>query len=224
MIDYTNSRRLFFTFNLAYTFLLVLIWIADFPPPIDRCGLDDLTGIFYEVRKILFPPFFRMVPCLFLDIFHRRSCHLSSNMPSSFKTWPRNLSFTVWDVGGQDKIRPLWRHYYQGAWGGNHWRSLAMFRLKMEVSEQAASFFFLSTFLLRICRFHHVAAAAVFVVLLLLQKLLQHTVLNVPLFNSVFVKSNMFDCNGSASKKHLRHQWTDLCRRQQRSWSQRVPN
>jgi len=24
----------------------------------------------------------------------------------------KNLSFTVWDVGGQDKIRPLWRHYY----------------------------------------------------------------------------------------------------------------
>ena len=20
---------------------------------------------------------------------------------------------TIWDVGGQDKIRPLWRHYYQ---------------------------------------------------------------------------------------------------------------
>merc|ERR1711915_884999 len=29
----------------------------------------------------------------------------------------RNLSFTVWDVGGQDKIRPLWRHYYQGTNG-----------------------------------------------------------------------------------------------------------
>merc|ERR1712154_71057 len=28
-----------------------------------------------------------------------------------------NLSFTVWDVGGQDKIRPLWRHYYQGTNG-----------------------------------------------------------------------------------------------------------
>merc|ERR1712124_160271 len=25
----------------------------------------------------------------------------------------RNINFTVWDVGGQDKIRPLWRHYYQ---------------------------------------------------------------------------------------------------------------
>ncbi|XP_062842991.1 ADP-ribosylation factor 4-like [Trichomycterus rosablanca] len=25
----------------------------------------------------------------------------------------KNISFTVWDVGGQDVIRPLWRHYYQ---------------------------------------------------------------------------------------------------------------
>eukprot|EP01084_Bolivina_argentea_P319747 554607_1 len=25
----------------------------------------------------------------------------------------KNISFTVWDVGGRDKIRPLWRHYYQ---------------------------------------------------------------------------------------------------------------
>eukprot|EP01089_Gocevia_fonbrunei_P017627 TRINITY_DN5768_c0_g1_i1.p1 TRINITY_DN5768_c0_g1~~TRINITY_DN5768_c0_g1_i1.p1 ORF type:complete len:178 (+),score=45.69 TRINITY_DN5768_c0_g1_i1:117-650(+) len=25
----------------------------------------------------------------------------------------KNIHFTVWDVGGQDKIRPLWRHYYQ---------------------------------------------------------------------------------------------------------------
>ncbi|CAL4081916.1 unnamed protein product [Meganyctiphanes norvegica] len=25
----------------------------------------------------------------------------------------KNISFTVWDVGGQEKIRPLWRHYYQ---------------------------------------------------------------------------------------------------------------
>ena len=27
------------------------------------------------------------------------------------------VTFTVWDVGGQDKIRPLWRHYYQNANG-----------------------------------------------------------------------------------------------------------
>lgn len=27
------------------------------------------------------------------------------------------INFTVWDVGGQDKIRPLWRHYYQNTQG-----------------------------------------------------------------------------------------------------------
>ena len=25
-----------------------------------------------------------------------------------------DISFDIWDVGGQDKIRPLWRHYYEG--------------------------------------------------------------------------------------------------------------
>ena len=26
----------------------------------------------------------------------------------------KNVEFDIWDVGGQDKIRPLWRHYYSG--------------------------------------------------------------------------------------------------------------
>ena len=29
----------------------------------------------------------------------------------------KNISFTVWDVGGQDKIRPLWKHYFQNTQG-----------------------------------------------------------------------------------------------------------
>ena len=29
----------------------------------------------------------------------------------------KNISFTVWDVGGKDKIRPLLRHYYQNTQG-----------------------------------------------------------------------------------------------------------
>lgn len=29
----------------------------------------------------------------------------------------KNVKFNVWDVGGQDKIRPLWRHYYTGSYG-----------------------------------------------------------------------------------------------------------
>lgn len=28
----------------------------------------------------------------------------------------KNVKFNVWDVGGQDKIRPLWRHYFSGTW------------------------------------------------------------------------------------------------------------
>lgn len=24
----------------------------------------------------------------------------------------KNLKFTIWDVGGQPKLRPLWKHYY----------------------------------------------------------------------------------------------------------------
>ena len=26
----------------------------------------------------------------------------------------KNITFTVWDVGGQERIRQLWRHYFQG--------------------------------------------------------------------------------------------------------------
>lgn len=25
----------------------------------------------------------------------------------------RNINFTIWDIGGQDRIRNLWKHYYQ---------------------------------------------------------------------------------------------------------------
>lgn len=28
-----------------------------------------------------------------------------------------NLSITAWDVGGRDKMRPLYRHYYQNTQG-----------------------------------------------------------------------------------------------------------
>ena len=29
----------------------------------------------------------------------------------------KNIRFTVWDVGLQDKIRALWRHYFQHTQG-----------------------------------------------------------------------------------------------------------
>merc|ERR1711930_1758 len=29
----------------------------------------------------------------------------------------KNINFTVWDIGGQDKIRKLWRYYYNNTQG-----------------------------------------------------------------------------------------------------------
>ena len=29
----------------------------------------------------------------------------------------RSLKFTLWDVGGLQKLRPLWRHYYLNTQG-----------------------------------------------------------------------------------------------------------
>ncbi|CAD8101205.1 unnamed protein product [Paramecium sonneborni] len=29
----------------------------------------------------------------------------------------KNINFTVWDIGGQDKLRLLWRHYFTGSKG-----------------------------------------------------------------------------------------------------------
>lgn len=29
----------------------------------------------------------------------------------------KNVLFTVWDVGGQEKLRPLWRHYFNSTDG-----------------------------------------------------------------------------------------------------------
>ena len=45
----------------------------------------------------------------------------------------KNISFTVWDVGGQDKIRPLWRHYFQNTQGmvaGCWIRNVVQYRLR----------------------------------------------------------------------------------------------
>jgi hypothetical protein len=46
------------------------------------------------------------------------SCSVPSTAGFNVETVEyKNISFTVWDVGGQDKIRPLWRHYFQNTQG-----------------------------------------------------------------------------------------------------------
>ncbi|KAL5731559.1 hypothetical protein ACHQM5_004278 [Ranunculus cassubicifolius] len=47
-----------------------------------------------------------------------KACHSNDTPVFNMKTVEyKNISFTVWDVGGQDKIRPLWRHYFQNTQG-----------------------------------------------------------------------------------------------------------
>ena len=43
-----------------------------------------------------------------------RQTHTTSCVPgfNVEKVQYKNVLFTVWDVGGQEKLRPLWRHYF----------------------------------------------------------------------------------------------------------------
>ena len=50
-----------------------------------------------------------------LTCLHRLACCVFGHSVETVEY--KNISFTVWDVGGQDKIRALWRHYYSGCEG-----------------------------------------------------------------------------------------------------------
>ena len=63
-----------------------------------------------------------------LETHHWRRCaratpHLGAATPlarAGFnveKVQYKNVTFTVWDVGGQEKLRPLWKHYFNNTDG-----------------------------------------------------------------------------------------------------------
>jgi ADP-ribosylation factor protein 6 len=47
----------------------------------------------------------------------------------------KNVKFNVWDVGGQDKIRPLWRHYFSGMLGYIFCASWSELRLQRQATK-----------------------------------------------------------------------------------------
>lgn len=52
----------------------------------------------------------------------------------------KNIMFTVWDVGGQDRIRPLWRHYFQNTSGASLFSLfLLLFLMYTQNPSQASS-------------------------------------------------------------------------------------
>ena len=53
-------------------------------------------------------------PCHPTAVADARLLHAGFNVE---KVQYKNVLFTVWDVGGQEKLRPLWRHYFNNTDG-----------------------------------------------------------------------------------------------------------
>lgn len=72
------------------------------------------------VRRQLYSLFLTIHRTVFASIRNFDLLALIQRHPTGFNVETveyKNISFTVWDVGGQDKIRPLWRHYFQNTQG-----------------------------------------------------------------------------------------------------------
>eukprot|EP00427_Karlodinium_veneficum_P017739 CAMPEP_0169140764 /NCGR_PEP_ID=MMETSP1015-20121227/43819_1 /TAXON_ID=342587 /ORGANISM="Karlodinium micrum, Strain CCMP2283" /LENGTH=179 /DNA_ID=CAMNT_0009206843 /DNA_START=18 /DNA_END=557 /DNA_ORIENTATION=+ len=87
-----------------------------------------MGGVFGSILGRLFGNVERKILMLGLDAAGKTTILYKLNLGEVVHTNPtigfnvenvqyRNISFTVWDVGGQSKIRQLWRHYYQHAQG-----------------------------------------------------------------------------------------------------------
>jgi small GTP-binding protein len=54
-------------------------------------------------------------------LYRLKKNEVVKSVPTVGFTWETvcfgELEFLVWDLGGQDKIRPLWRHYFEGVQG-----------------------------------------------------------------------------------------------------------
>ena len=57
-------------------------------------------------------------PQYYIDLKQENVLEYFQQLDSKFETLDYNgINFTVWDVGGQDKIRVLWKHYYKNTDG-----------------------------------------------------------------------------------------------------------
>jgi len=97
--------------------------VSDFSPPLARMGLT-LSSVFGR----LFGKKQMRILMVGLDAAGKTTILYKLKLGEIVTTIPtigfnvetveyKNICFTVWDVGGQDKIRPLWRHYFQNTQG-----------------------------------------------------------------------------------------------------------
>jgi GTPase SAR1 family protein len=90
-----------------------LLRCTRYDPPLDKVGLDAAgkTTILYKLKLgeiVTTIPTIGECP---RRLAQSSSLQLPPQPGFNVETVEyKNISFTVWDVGGQDKIRPLWRH------------------------------------------------------------------------------------------------------------------
>ncbi|THH16444.1 hypothetical protein EW146_g4204 [Bondarzewia mesenterica] len=105
------------------------------PPPVSRSNFSIFTSVTYamglSVSRLLSGLFGKKemrILMVGLDAAGKTTILYKLKLGEIVTTIPtigfnvetveyKNISFTVWDVGGQDKIRPLWRHYFQNTQG-----------------------------------------------------------------------------------------------------------
>lgn len=116
-VDFSSSRRLLFD-NLTQFSLSLLNFNLSLFKKKTQGWLRTLMGSSKEMRILM----------VGLDAAGKTTILYKLKLGEVVTTIPtigfnvetveyKNISFTVWDVGGQDKIRTLWRHYYQNTEG-----------------------------------------------------------------------------------------------------------
>lgn len=98
-----------------------LNWERSSPPFLQ--SVSHFLCLWWEITIIYYISWFYLYVCI-SDLRCPEDCILwLTSLHSGFAGFNvetveyKNISFTVWDVGGQDKIRPLWRHYFQNTQG-----------------------------------------------------------------------------------------------------------
>ena len=87
-----------------------------------HCSVVHCKYFLWSNTIVPFPSitFFQTSKCTWINLDTSESGKLYIIVIAGFNVETveyKNISFTVWDVGGQDKIRPLWRHYFQNTQG-----------------------------------------------------------------------------------------------------------
>lgn len=87
--------------------MLAASWLCK-AAPCCRCLIIEALAFIFAAKAA---PHQRPPPTP-TDTAHRRAALPPAPLSAGLQVQYKNVVFTVWDVGGQEKLRPLWRHYF----------------------------------------------------------------------------------------------------------------